>query len=112
MQFQLNTMGTTETLVNVMRGMAKMMGKANSSMNVASIEQAMAMFQKESEKGNMIGEMMEDAMNMGEDPIEDEDADRLILSMETGSKMPTGMNKQYQSTSSLEAYQTRLQRLG
>jgi hypothetical protein len=105
-------MGSTETLVNVMRGMAKMMGKANASMNVVSVEQAMAMFQKESEKGNMIGEMMEDAMNMGEDAIEDEDADKLITSMEMGNKVPTSVNKQYQSTSSLEAYQTRLQRLG
>jgi hypothetical protein len=32
-------------MVNVMRGMAEMMGKANSSLNVKSIEQAMTLFQ-------------------------------------------------------------------
>lgn len=105
-------MGTTETLVNVMRGMAKMMGKATASMNVGSIEQAMVLFQKESEKGNMMGEMLEDAMNLGEDPIEDEDADKLIGSMEMSNKAVNPSLKNYQSSSSLESYQARLQRLG
>ena len=48
-------MATTETLVNVMGGMAQLMGKANQAMNVKSIEQAMVLFQTEMERGAVIG---------------------------------------------------------
>lgn len=45
--FRLKSVATTDTMVNVMRGMAEMMGKANSSLNVQNIEQAMTLFQTE-----------------------------------------------------------------
>lgn len=62
--------------------MAHLMGKSNQSNNVLSIQQAMTMFQVETEKGNLMTEMVEDAMNMGEDVVEDEDAERLVREME------------------------------
>jgi hypothetical protein len=65
-----------------MRNMAHLMGKSNQSNNVLSIQQAMTMFQVETEKRNLMTEMVEDAMNMGEDVVEDEDAERLVREME------------------------------
>ena len=65
-----------------MSGMAQMMGKANQAMNVKSIEQALYMFQTEMERGQIMGEQIEDAMNMGEEEIDDEAADTLITQME------------------------------
>ena len=75
-----------------MGGMAKLMGKVNQAMNVKSIEQALFMFQTEMEKGAIIGEQMEDAMNMGEEEIDDEAADGLIAQMELGGGGGKGGN--------------------
>ena len=75
-----------------MGGMAKLMGKANQAMNVKSIEQAMVLFQTEMERGAIIGEQMEDAMNMGEEDIDDEAADTLIAQMELGGGGGKGGN--------------------
>lgn len=40
-------MASSETLVNVMRNMAQIMGKANAATKVGSLEQALVMFQTE-----------------------------------------------------------------
>lgn len=108
-------MATTETLVNVMGGMAKMMGKANQAMNVKSIEQALYMFQTEMEKGQIIGEQMEDAMNMGEEEIDDEAADNLIAQMQmgaTGGKGGNGyMTNQNTNNQFFESFEGRLDKI-
>ena len=41
-----------------MKGMAEMMGKANSTLNVKNIERAMMMFQTEMEKGQIMSEQV------------------------------------------------------
>ena len=61
-----------------------MMGKANASLNVKSIEQAMTMFQTEMEKGTIMQETIQDALDQGEEEIDDEAADQLIAQMELG----------------------------
>jgi len=62
---------TTDTLVQVMRSMSDMMGKANKNMNITSIEQALTVFQTEMERGNIMAEQIEDVMNTGEEEIDD-----------------------------------------
>ena len=84
-EFQLKTVATTDTLVEVMRSMSDMMGKANKNMNITSIEQALTVFQTEMERGNLMAEQIEDAMNTGEEEIDDEAADQLIAQMELAS---------------------------
>jgi Ca2+-binding EF-hand superfamily protein len=68
-----------------MRTMSDLMGKANKSTNVQSIEQALTVFQTEMERGNIMAEQIEDAMNTGEEDIDDEDADKLIAQVELNS---------------------------
>jgi division protein CdvB (Snf7/Vps24/ESCRT-III family) len=84
-KLRLKTVATTDTLVNVMRTMSDLMGKANKSTNVQSIEQALTVFQTEMERGNIMAEQIEDAMNTGEEDIDDEDADKLIAQVELNS---------------------------
>ncbi len=104
-------MGTTDTLVNVMRNMAHMMGKANTFTNITSIEQALARFQLESEKGNLIAEQIDDTLNMGEDMIDDEAADQLIAQVELSIPKTNSMgNLNYPSY--IQAYQNKLKNLG
>lgn len=93
----MSTTATTETLVNVMRNMAQIMGKSNASNNVMSIQQAMTMFMTESEKGNIIAETIEDTMNMGDDVVEDEDADKLIAQVEYGMPRMRQTQRQIQN---------------
>ena len=81
-EFQLKTVATTDTLVQVMRSMSDMMGKANKNMNINSIEQALTVFQTEMERGNIMAEQIEDVMNTGEEEIDDEAADQLIGQLE------------------------------
>lgn len=64
-QRRLKTVATTDTLVEVMRSMSDMMGKANKNMNITSIEQALTVFQTEMERGNIMAEQIEDVMNTG-----------------------------------------------
>lgn len=104
-------MGTTETLVNTMRMMANIMGKSNAMNNVTSIQQALTIFQVETEKGNIMAETINDVMNNGEDMIDDEDADKLIAQVEYSMPASKGVG-QFQSVSSLDSFQNRLQRLG
>lgn len=104
------SVGTTDTLVNTMRMMAHIMGKSNSMNNVNSIQQALVVFQMETEKGNIMAETINDVMNDGQDMIDDEDADRLIAQVEY--QMPYRAPGQLQTTSSLSSFQQRLERLG
>lgn len=95
-----------------MRGMAEMMGKANSTLNVKSIEQAMTMFQTEMEKGTLMQEAIEDVMNTGEEEIDDEAADGLIAQMELGAGNGGGGGNNYnKNTDDLEDFEARLNKL-
>lgn len=93
-----------------------MMGRANQVMNVKSIEQALYMFQTEMEKGQIMGEQMEDAMNMGEEDIDDEAADNLIAQMQlaggTGGRGGNGyMTNKNTNNDYLESFEGRLDKI-
>ncbi|CAD8059855.1 unnamed protein product [Paramecium sonneborni] len=81
--FQLNSAATTETLVQVMTGMSKMMKQANSAIDVKNVQQAIEMFSIESEKQNFLQEQIGEIMNEEADEYNDENADKYIQEVES-----------------------------
>jgi division protein CdvB (Snf7/Vps24/ESCRT-III family) len=105
---RIKTVSTSDTLVNVMRTMADLMGKANKNMNVQSVEQALTIFQTEMERGNIMAEQIEDVMNMGEEDIDDEAADKLIADVEINNiKGKVGPQPQ-EATNELDDFEARI----
>ncbi|CAD8137663.1 unnamed protein product [Paramecium octaurelia] len=80
--FQLNSAATTETLVQVMSGMSKMMKQANSAIDVKNVQQAIEIFSIESEKQNFLQEQIGEIMNEDQDEYNDENADKYIQEVE------------------------------
>ena len=60
-------------MVEAMKGVSSVMAKVNDQMDVASIRECLKEFAKQSEKMEMQGEMMNDAINMGMDTADDEE---------------------------------------
>ncbi|KAM3141776.1 hypothetical protein pb186bvf_006098 [Paramecium bursaria] len=103
-QFQLNQAATTETLVQVMTGMSKMMKQANNAIDVKNVQQCIEIFSIESEKQNFLQEQIGEIMNEDQDEYNDENADKLINEMEQnlagkgngGQKQPVLQQQQQQ----------------
>jgi len=83
-KIQLANIATTQTLVETMKGVAGMLNKTSAAVNVNNIQNVIQDFNMQMEKQGVMGEMMEDAMDIGEDEIDDADADRLIDDIESG----------------------------
>lgn len=83
-KIQLANIATTQTLVETMKGVAGMLNKTSAAVNVNNIQNVIQDFNNQMEKQSVMGEMMEDAMDMGEEEIDDADADRLIDDIESG----------------------------
>ena len=75
---KLETAGTSATMVEAMKGVTGVMSKVNEDMNVSNIRDTLKEFAKESEKLDMQGEMMSDAIDAGMDSVDDEaEADKV-----------------------------------
>lgn len=83
-KIQLANIATTQTLVQTMKGVAGMLNKTSASIDVNNIQQVIQDFNLQMDKQQAMGDMMEDAMDMGEEDIDDADADRLIDDIEQG----------------------------
>lgn len=67
-----------------MRGVAGMLSKTSNSVDVNNIQHVINDFNVQMDKQQAMGDMMEDAMDMGDEDIDDADADRLIDDIEGG----------------------------
>lgn len=76
---RIQTMRSTNSMAQAMKGVAKAMGRMNKSMNLPEIQKIMHEFEKQSEIMDMKDEMMGDAMDdaMGEDDDEEE-TDKIV----------------------------------
>lgn len=74
-------MCVSESMQNVMSGMAKIMTGANSKMKTADYQETMKKFMTEKERMNIMNEMVQDIMEGDEEEIEDDDVDKLINDM-------------------------------
>lgn len=83
-KIQLANIATTQTLVDTMKGVAGILSKTSNQVNVNNIQTVITDFNMQMDKQQAMGDMMEDAMDMGEDDIDDTDADKLIDDIENG----------------------------
>ena len=71
---RLSTAEISQTMVDALQGVNKVMEKVNANMDVQSIRECLKEFNKQSEKLEMQGEMMNDAMDSAMDNANDEEA--------------------------------------
>ena len=74
-------MCVSESMNNVMSGMAKIMSGANQKMKGMNYEDTMKRFMTEKERMNVMNEYVQDIMEGDQEDIEDEDVDKLINDM-------------------------------
>ncbi len=74
-------MCVSESMQNVMAGMAKIMSGANNKMKGTDYQETMKRFMTEKERMNVMNEYVQDIMGGEEEEIEDEDVDKLIGEM-------------------------------
>ena len=71
---KLSSAEMNASMVDALKGVNNVMEKVNQTMDVASIQQVLKEFAKNSEKMEMQQEMMSDAIDAGMDNAEDVDA--------------------------------------
>ena len=83
-KIQIANIQTTDAMVNTMKNMAQIMGKSANSVDINNIQRTITEFNMNLEKQEAMGELVEDAMEMDQEEIEDQDADNLIDEIEGG----------------------------
>ena len=71
-----------EQMQNVMNGLANIMGNAKNKIKEQESQKSMKTYTTEKERMQAMNEMIQDTMEMGEDEIDDNDVDKLIMGME------------------------------
>merc|ERR1712151_1286166 len=79
-KISLANIQTTQALVETMGQMNTIMGKTSNAIDINNIQKVITKFNTETEKQNIIGEMVGDAMDVGDDDMMGDDtaADELI----------------------------------
>jgi len=95
-KIQLANIQTTEQLVDTMGKMGDIMGNAANKIDINNIQNVIGNFNTNMEKQNIMGEMIEDAMDMDDDEVnEDCAADELIDSLASKNKQKgTNLNQE------------------
>ena len=86
---QLSAMGTSNAVMDALKGSTAVMNKANEQLNIQDISSMIKQFQKESMKAEMNQDMVADAMDMGDVNEEADDVYGQILG-EIGLNMQDG----------------------
>merc|ERR1711957_1147904 len=81
---------TTQALVETMQQMSGIMGKTNAAIDVNNIQKTITKFNTEYGKQNIVGEMVGDAMDMGDDDMDDDTAADELIDNIAGDKMKGG----------------------
>ncbi len=71
---KLCTIEINAEMIGAMKGVTSVMTKVNEQMDVKNIRECLTEFAKQSEKMDMQGEMLNDAIDAGMDGVEDEQA--------------------------------------
>lgn len=79
-------MVTMDQMSNVMNGMAKIMGSAKNKINIEQFQNNMKTYSTEKERMQIMNEMIQDSMEMGDDEIDDSEVDNMIHNFETDIK--------------------------
>lgn len=77
-KIQIANIQTTDTLVSTMKNMAGMLNQSANSIDINNIQHVITDFNMQMEKNAVMGELLEDAVDMGDEDIDDDDADALI----------------------------------
>lgn len=83
-KIQIANISTTQTLVGTMQKMATMLGKSSNAIDINTIQKTITDFNVGLEKQSAMSELVEDAMDMDEEAVDDADADGLIDQIEGG----------------------------
>ena len=65
-------MSTTEAMVQIMKGMGQIMGKATDAINVNNIQNVVEDFNMKMEQQEGVNEMLNDVMDQDEDTVDDD----------------------------------------
>lgn len=65
-------MATTEAMVNIMKGMGQIMGKATDAINVNNVQRVIEDFNMKMEEQEGVNEMLNDAMDQDDNVVDDE----------------------------------------
>lgn len=65
-------MSTTQAMVEIMKGMGQIMGKATEAINVNNIQHVVEDFNMKMEEQEGVNEMLNDVMDQDEDEVDDE----------------------------------------
>ena len=105
---QLAMAQINQTMLDSLKGVNSVMSKVNANMNPQQMNQVMKEFAKETEKMNIQGEMMNDAMDMMGDADTDQQADEVYnqilgeIGMATNADMQTNTNAIDQPVAAVE----------
>mmetsp|Transcript_49504 Transcript_49504/g.68758 ORF Transcript_49504/g.68758 Transcript_49504/m.68758 type:complete len:120 (-) Transcript_49504:21-380(-) len=78
-QFQLNNIATTDTMMNVMKDVTKILKLNEKNMDAKDVQKTMANFMMQMEKQEMMQEQISDIMEDGDEDVDsDEATDRVI----------------------------------
>ena len=80
-KIQIQQVSTTEAMIDVMKGMAGILGQSNAQINMGNINNVIQDFQMKMEQQEGLQEMMEDAFE-DDDEIEDDAVDDLLDQVE------------------------------
>ena len=69
---RLASVATTEAMVNIMKGMGDLMGKATDSINVNNVQKVIEDFNMKLEQQQGVNEMLDDAFDQDDEIIDDD----------------------------------------
>merc|ERR1712043_93780 len=85
-KISLANISSTQALVESMNTMGTILNKTGKLVDVNNVQRTIMEFNTAYEKQNLVSEMVGDAMDVGEDEIDDSDADALIDTLTAGKK--------------------------
>merc|ERR1712043_60525 len=95
-KISLANISSTQALVESMNTMGTVLNKTGKLVDVNNFQRTIMEFNTAYEKQNLVSEMVGDAMDVGEDEVDDCDADALIDSIAGGKNKNKNANEQMQ----------------
>ena len=95
-KISLANISSTQALVESMNTMGTILNKTGKLVDVNNVQRTIMEFNTAYEKQNLVSEMVGDAMDVGEDEVDDCDADALIDSIAGGKNKNKNANEQMQ----------------
>jgi len=111
-QFQLQNIATTDTMVNVMKEMTKILKINEGNLDMKNIQKTMGEFMMQMEKQEIISEQIQDVMDEdGIDVESDEETDKIINEIEAQTRGGGGQKEMKKEENNLSEFEAQLQGL-